>query len=86
MWLYKESRRAPHVKQELLILMEHPSSLTVFSGVRVSRSFVFYAVFSRSLFVLFSFLFLSLYVLLRFTASDYLLGIFKLFLRTCKIS
>ena len=59
---------------------EHLSSPPGFSGVRVARSLVF-VMFSRSLFVLLSF-FLSVIVLpvLRFTNSDYLFGIFQLFL------
>jgi hypothetical protein len=43
----------PPVEQELSTLPEHLSSPMVFSGVRVARSLVFCAVFSRSLFVLF---------------------------------
>ena len=52
---------------------------TVLSGIDVSRSFVFCVMFYRSLFVLLL-LVIVLSVLLRFMASDYLLGIFKLFL------
>ena len=37
---------------------KHPSSPSVFSGVRVARSLVFYVVFCRSLFVLCSFSFI----------------------------
>ena len=43
----------PRVEQELLTLPEHLSPTPVFSGVRVARSFVFDAVFSRSLFVVY---------------------------------
>jgi hypothetical protein len=42
----------PHVKQELLTLLEHLNSPTVFSGLCVARSLVFYVMFCRSLFVL----------------------------------
>jgi uncharacterized membrane protein YbhN (UPF0104 family) len=49
----------------------------VFSGVRVARSLVFCVLFCRSVFVIL-FLVIILSVLLRFTASDYLFGIFKL--------
>jgi len=61
------------VEQELPILPEHP----VFSAVRVAQSLAFYAVFCISLFVLLSFflLVIVLSVLLRFTASDYLLSL-----------
>jgi hypothetical protein len=45
------------VKQELLSLPEHLSSIPVFSDVRVTRSFVFWIVFCRLLFVLLSFFF-----------------------------
>ena len=56
----------------------------VFSGVRVARSLVFCVLFCRSVFVIL-FLVIILSVLLRFTASDYLFGIFKLFRRlTCQ--
>jgi hypothetical protein len=47
----------------------------VFSGVRVARSLFFWLVFCSALFVLF-FLAIVLFVLLRFTVSDYP---FKLF-------
>ena len=43
------------MEQELFTLPEHPSSLPIFSGVRVTQSFVLYVMFSRSLFVLLSF-------------------------------
>jgi len=51
----------------------HPG---VFSGVRVTRSFVLYVVFCRSVFVLLAIV-LSV---LRYTDSDYPFCIFKLFL------
>jgi hypothetical protein len=66
------------VEQELLILPEHPSSPPVFSGVNVTRSFVFCVVFCNSLFVLFLSV-IVLFVFLRFTVSDYPFDIFKLF-------
>ena len=65
----------PHVEQELPTLPEYLSSTPDCSGVRVARSFVFYVVFCRSL------LAIALFVP-QYTASDYLCGIFKLFLMT----
>jgi hypothetical protein len=58
-------------------------SLRVFSDVRVAQSFIFYIVFCGSLFV-FSCFFLFILCrlilcLLRFTATDYSCGFFKLF-------
>ena len=53
-------------------------ALFVFIGVRAARSLVFCVVFCRSLFVLFL-LSILLSVLLRFTDSDYPLGIFTHF-------
>jgi hypothetical protein len=47
-----------------------------------TRSFVLYVMFSRSVFVLFL-LTIVLSVLLLFTDSDYLFGIFQLFFRQC---
>ena len=47
--------------------------------VRVARFLIFCGMFSRSLFVLFR-LVVVLFVLLRYTASDYFFGIFKFFL------
>jgi hypothetical protein len=65
---------------------EHLSSPAFFSGVRVTRSLVLYdCVFCRSLFVLFL-LAIVLSVLLRYTDSDYLFGIFKLFFHAQLIS
>ena len=64
------------MEQELPILSEYLSSLPVLSGVRVALSLVFCVVFCTELFV---FLAIVLSVLLRFTASDYSFGIFKLF-------
>jgi hypothetical protein len=65
------TRLVPLVEQELPSLPEHMSSLPVFSWVRVSRSLVFYVMFCRSLLVPFPFA-IVLYVLLQFTASDYI--------------
>ena len=66
---------------ELVILPEHLSSTPVFSGVRVTRSLVLCVCFvDRCLFLCtFSFDHYVTSVLLRYTDSDYLLGIFKLF-------
>jgi hypothetical protein len=73
------------MEQELPTLPEHLSSSPVFSGVCVAQSLVFYVMFCKSLYVgFFWVLFLLavvLSVLLRFMASDYLIGIFKPFLR-----
>jgi hypothetical protein len=54
--------------------IEHLSSPPDFSGVRVARSLVFCVMFCRLLFVLLSLFFwpLTLFVHLRFMASDYL--------------
>jgi hypothetical protein len=59
----KITRRIPHVKQELLSLPENLSWPLIFSRVHVTRSLVFCVVFCRSLFVLLSFFFRSLYCL-----------------------
>jgi hypothetical protein len=72
------TRRVPHVEQELLTLPDHLSSPSVCSAVRVARSLVSRVMFCRSLFVLFL-LAIVFSVLLRFTALDYPLGVFKLF-------
>jgi hypothetical protein len=71
--------------QEVLIVPEHLSSPVVFSGTRVTRFVVFSVVFCRSVFVLLSVFFWSLYCLsfidlLLLITSDYLFVIFKLFL------
>jgi len=55
-WL---TRQVPLVEQELF----NPSTSPVFSENRVARSLVFYVMFCSSLFVLFSFIFWSLYCL-----------------------
>ena len=51
------ARWVSHVEQELLTLMEHPSSPLVFSEIDVARSLVFYVVLCKSLFVLLYFIF-----------------------------
>ena len=73
-WGYNILAKVSHVDQELLSLLEHLSPSPVYSRVRIARS----------LFVLLSFILLAivLSVLLRFMASDYAFGIFKLFLNT----
>ena len=73
----------PLVEQEPLILPKHLGSSPVFSEFRVIRSLVLCVMFCRSLFVLFL-LAIELSVLLRFTDSDYLFGVFKLFLDTIR--
>ena len=72
------TRRVTLVEQELLILPEHMSSPSVFSGVRVTRSLVL-CMFCRSLLVPFL-LAIVLSVRLRYTDSDGTFGIFKLFI------
>ena len=53
----KSNRRVQRVEKEMPTLLEHLSLSLVFSGIRVARSFVFYAICGRSLlnFSLFSF-------------------------------
>ena len=72
----------------MLTLSEHMSSSSIFSRVRVAQSLVFCVVFCRSLFCSFVIFLLAivLSVLLRFTASVYPFGIFKLFLSFCHVS
>ena len=66
-------------------LPTHPSGAReftpVFSGVRVARSLVFYAVFCISFFLspFVLILFTIVLSLLQFTASNYPFGIFKFF-------
>jgi hypothetical protein len=74
-YLIKLSRRVPW---ELFVLLEHMSSNTVLSGVRVTLSLVLCVCFvDRCLF----FCTLAIVsVFLRFTDSDYPLSIFKLIL------
>jgi hypothetical protein len=70
------------VEQGLLTLPEHLSSPPIFRGVRVAGSLGLYVWFFLIVvcpFVLFL-LAIVLSVLLRYTASDFPFGIFKLFL------
>ena len=60
------ARQVPLVEQELLNLQERLSSPLIFSGIRVTRSFVFCVVFCISLFVLLYFLFWPLCCLFFF--------------------
>jgi hypothetical protein len=66
---------------ELLTLPEHRNSLLVLSRVRATRSLFLYVCFVyRCLsFCTFFLLAIVLHVLLRYTSSDYLFGIFNLF-------
>ena len=74
------TRRLSLVDQELLTVPEHLSSPLAFSGVRVTRSLVL-CVFCRSLFFPLSVFFCAIVLSnLRFTDSDYIIGIFRLFL------
>jgi hypothetical protein len=62
-------------------LLEHLSSSPVFSGDRLTRSLVFYAVFCRSFFCPFVLFVLAIALsVLRFADFDYSFGIFKLFI------
>ena len=69
--------RVQRMEQELPTLPEHLSSPAVFSGIRVARTFVFCAMFCRSLFLLFLLVIAS--SALQFTVSAYPFDIFKLF-------
>lgn len=64
------ARRVSLVEQEIRILPEHLSSLTIFSGDCIAQASFFCMVFCRTLFVL---LLVSTVLsdLLRFTTSDY---------------
>jgi len=77
--LYRLTRWVPPVDPELSTLPEHLSSSSVLNGVRVAQSLVFYVVFCRS-YLFFYFGYCIVCPWLRFMASDYLFGIFKLFL------
>ena len=76
------TRRVSLVEQKLHTILEHMSSAPVFSGVRVTWSFILYLCFDIVVrpFVLFL-LTILLSVLFRYTDSDYPFGIFKLFLQ-----
>ena len=67
------------MEQELLPLPDCLSSPPIFSRVRVALFLVLYVVFCRSMFVLLSLFFphCVLSLLLRFTTSNYSLGIFN---------
>ena len=81
------TRQLPLVEQELLTLPEHLSSPPVFfNGVRITRSLILCVCFVKHFcpFVLFH-LAIALSVFLRFTDSDYLFGIFKLFFVTPRL-
>jgi hypothetical protein len=56
-----------------------PEFSAVFSGVRVPRCLVFYVVFYAIIVCLFVLVMVS--SVLRYTASDYLFGIYKLFIQ-----
>ena len=72
--------------EELLTLPEHPSSSPGFSGVRVTRSLFYVCVsFVDRCLSICPVSFGHCVVLLRFTDSDYPLGIFKLFLQCNKL-
>ena len=69
------SQQVTLVEQGLLILLEHMRLLLVFSGVHVAQYLAFCVMFYRLLFV---FLAIVLSVL-RFTTSDYPIGVFNIF-------
>jgi hypothetical protein len=66
------------MEEELLTLPEYMSSLPVFSWIRVARSSVFCVMLCRTLIVHFPLA--SVLSVLRYTASDYLFGIYKFLL------
>ena len=76
------TRPVPLVEQEVLTLPEHPSSPSVLSGVRVSRSLVLCVCFVDRCLSFVLFLFAIVLSVLRYTDSDYPSGIFKLFWNT----
>jgi len=69
-------KRVPLVEQEPLTILEHLCSPPMLSGVPVTRSLVLCVMFCKSLFVLFHLVIVSSG--LRFTDSEYTVGIFKL--------
>ena len=75
------TRRVPRVEQKPTNLSAAPVFTPVLSWVIVARSFVFCAIFCRSLFVFLFFFLLAivLSVLLRYTSYTYHFGILKLF-------
>jgi hypothetical protein len=74
------TRRMPLVEQELLILPEHLSSPSVFSGVRVTRCLALYVCCVDRCLSFCTFFFWPWCSVLRYTVSDCPFGIFKLFL------
>jgi hypothetical protein len=74
------TRQVSDVELELLNLPGHTSSFPCFSGVRDAQSLAFCVCFVDRLSFVLSLLAIVLSVHLRFTASDYLFGILKLFL------
>ena len=71
------TRQVLLVEQELLTLPENLSSPPVFSGVCVTRSLVLCVCIVDRSFVLF--ILAIVFSVLKFTDSDYLFDIFKLF-------
>ena len=72
LFVARVARRILNVEQEMLTLSEPMSSPPVFSGICVARSLVFCVLWIvLCLFVLVFLLDIVLYVLLRFTSSDY---------------
>jgi hypothetical protein len=69
----EKQRSTKHYIEPKRYSVNRPNSPSVFSGVRVTRSFGFYVMFCRSLFLHF------LLAILRFTASNCSFGIVKLF-------
>ena len=76
------TRRVALVEQGLLTLPDHLSSTSVFSEVGVTRFLALYVCFVDRCLSFCTFIFRPLYCLsfCHFLASDYLFGIFKLFL------
>jgi hypothetical protein len=74
------TQQVPLVEQELLTLPDHPSSPLIFVRVCVVQSPVFHVLFYISLSVILFLLAIVLSVFLQFMASDYHIGIFKLFM------
>ena len=75
--------RVELVKQGLLTLSDHLSSPLVFSGVRVTRYLVLYVCFVDRCLSFCTIKPLHCLSFCHFLASDYLFGIFKLFLLSC---
>ena len=81
-------RRVSLVEQELLTFSDHLSTHPIFLWGSCYPIFSFMCVLCRSLFVAFVHFLLAMLLsaLLRFTDSDYLFGIFKLFLQKYHIN